>query len=115
LGVLGFGCKQAGAYDTADLDFLGQVANQVATAVENALAFDEIEALKEKLHQEKIYLEQEARTDHNFGEIVGESPTLRRSLRQVEAVAPTDSTVLILGETFAARPTGKSVRQRLSI
>jgi formate hydrogenlyase transcriptional activator len=99
LGALVFACKQAGAYDTADVDFLRQVANQVAVAVENALAFDEIEALKDQLHQEKVYLEEEARTDQNFGEIVGESAALRRVLKQVEAVAPTDSTVLILGET----------------
>ena len=99
LGVLAFGCKQAGAYDTADVDFLQQVANQVAVAVENALAFDEIEALKDKLHQEKVYLEEEVRTQHNFWEIVGDSAALRRVLKQVEAVAPTDSTVLILGET----------------
>src|SRR5258707_10225114 len=95
LGVLVFACKQAGAYDTADVDFLQQVANQVAVAVENALAFDEIEALKDKLHQEKVYLEEEFRTQHNFGEIVGESATLRGVLKQVKAVAPTDSTVLI--------------------
>ena len=81
------------------MDFLQQVANQVAVAVENALAFDEIEALKDKLHQEKVYLEEEARTEHNFGEIVGESAALRRVLKEVETVAPTDSTVLILGET----------------
>jgi formate hydrogenlyase transcriptional activator len=99
LGALVFACKQAGAYDTADVDFLGQVAKQVAVAVENALAFDEIEALKDKLHQEKVYLEEEVRTAHNFGEIVGESATLRRVLNQVEAVATTDATVLILGET----------------
>jgi formate hydrogenlyase transcriptional activator len=99
LGVLTFACKQAAAYDTADVNFLEQVANQVAVAVENALAFDEIEALKDKLHQEKVYLEEEVRTAHNFGEIVGESAPLRRVLKQVEAVAPTDATVLILGET----------------
>jgi formate hydrogenlyase transcriptional activator len=51
------------------------------------------------LHQEKVYLEEEVRTQHNFGEIVGESAALRRVLKQVEAVAPTDATVLILGET----------------
>src|SRR6266851_736430 len=99
LGVLIFACKQAGAYDTADVDFLQQVANQVAVAVENALAFDEIEALKDKLHQEKVYLEEEIRTEHNFGEMVGDSAALRRVLKQVEAVAPTNATVLILGET----------------
>jgi formate hydrogenlyase transcriptional activator len=99
LGVLTFACKQAGAYDTADVDFLVQVANQVAVAVENALAFDQIEALKDQLHLEKVYLEEEVRTEHNFGEIIGESATLRHVLQQLEAVAPTDSTVLILGET----------------
>jgi formate hydrogenlyase transcriptional activator len=99
LGALVFACKQAAAYDTADVDFLEQVAKQVAVAVENALAFDEIEALRDKLHQEKVYLEEEVRTEQNFGQIVGESATLRRVLMQVEAVAPTDSTVLVLGET----------------
>jgi formate hydrogenlyase transcriptional activator len=99
LGTLSFSCKQPSAYDGADLGFLQLVANQVAVAVENALAFQQIEALKDRLAQEKVYLEQEVRTHQNFGEIVGESPALRRVLKQVEAVAPTDSTVLILGET----------------
>jgi formate hydrogenlyase transcriptional activator len=108
LGVLALGSKQAGAYDTADVAFLQQVANQVALAVENALAFAEIEALKDKLHQEKVYLEEEVRAAHNFGDIVGESAALGRILRQVEAVAPTDSTVLIGGETG----TGKELLAR---
>jgi formate hydrogenlyase transcriptional activator len=99
LGVLTFACKQTGAYDTVDTDFLQQVANQVAVAVENALAFDEIEALKDQLHQEKVYLEEEVRTEQNFGEIIGESAALRRVLKQVETVASTDATVLIRGET----------------
>ena len=105
LGVLLLGCKQAGAYDTADVDFLQQVANQVAVIVENGLAFDEIEALKDKLSKEKIYLEEKVspeekvRTAHNFGEIVGDSAALRRVLKQVDAVARTGATVLILGET----------------
>ena len=93
------GPSRPAAYDAADVDFLQQVANQVAVAVENALAFDEIEALKDKLHQEKVYLEEEIRTEHNFDEIVGESAALRRVLKEVETVAPTDSTVLIRGET----------------
>jgi formate hydrogenlyase transcriptional activator len=99
LGVLVLVSRQPSTYDAADVDFLQQVANQVAVAVENALAFAEIEALKDKLHQEKVYLEEEARTEHNFGDIVGDSAALRRVLKQLEAVAPTDSTVLVLGET----------------
>jgi formate hydrogenlyase transcriptional activator len=99
LGALVFTSKQPSAYDTADLDFLQQVANQVAVAVENAVAFQEIEALNGRLHRENVYLEEEVRAEHNFGDIVGESVALRRVLKEVETVAPTDSTVLICGET----------------
>lgn len=99
LGALAFLSKQAAAYDDAKLDFLQLVANHVAVAVENALAFDCIEKLKDKLTREKVYLEEEIRNEQNFEEIVGESPALRRVLKEVETVAPTDSTVLIRGET----------------
>jgi formate hydrogenlyase transcriptional activator len=99
LGALVFVSKQPSAYDMADLDFLQQVANQVAVAAENALAFQEIEALNDRLHRENVYLEEEVRAEHNFGEIVGEDAGLRRVLKEVETVAPTDSTVLICGET----------------
>ena len=81
------------------MDLLVQVAGQVAIAVENAVAFQEIGELKNKLAQEKLYLEDEIRSEMNFDEIVGESPSLRSVLKQVETVAPTDSTVLIQGET----------------
>jgi formate hydrogenlyase transcriptional activator len=76
-----------------------QVANQIAIAVENALAYGEIRALKDKLALEKLYLEDEIRNDRPFEEIIGKSTALRRVLRQVETVAPTDATVLIYGET----------------
>ncbi len=99
LGTLVFTSKQPASYDYADLHFLQLVANQVAVAVENAMAFQEIEALKDKLAKEKAYLEDEVRTEHNFGDIVGESEALREILKNVETVAPTDSTVLICGET----------------
>ena len=87
------------SFSPEEVELLGEVANQVAVAVENALAFREISELKDKLAKEKAYLEEEVRTEHNFGEIVGESAALRRVLKQVETVAPTDSTVLIRGET----------------
>jgi len=90
--------KKPYAYDNADMNFLRLVANQVAVAVENALAFEEIAALKDQLAKENAYLEQEVRTEHNFGEIVGDSAILRQVLKQVETVAPTASTVLIRGE-----------------
>ena len=99
LGTLVFVCKQPSAYDTADVGFLQLVANQVAVAIDNALAFQEITVLKEQLSKENVYLEEEVRTEYNFEEIVGRSDALCRILKQVEIVAPTGSTVLIRGET----------------
>ena len=99
LGALTLGSVQESAFAGDDVAFLNQVASQVAIGVENALAYAEISALKEKLAQEKLYLEDEIRSELNFEEIVGTSEALRRVLRQVETVAPTDSTVLIYGET----------------
>ena len=105
LGTLVFTSRQPSAYATADVGFLQLVANQVAVAIDNALAFQEIAALKEQLSKEKAYLEEEVRTEHNFEEIVGRSDPLRRVLKQVETVAPTGSTVLIReasGRSWAA-------------
>lgn len=99
LGALVFVSKQPAAYDGSDVRFLQLVANHVAVAVENALAFQEIEALRDKLAKEKEYLEEEVRTEHHFGDIIGENAALRAVLKQVETVAPTESTVLIRGET----------------
>ena len=99
LGVLSLGSGAENAFSEEDLAFLGQVANQIAIAVENALAYGQIADLKEKLAQEKIYLEDEIRSELNFEEIVGNSDAIRRVLAEVETVAPTDSTVLICGET----------------
>ena len=98
-GVLLLGRRDENEFSRDDVKFLMQVASQVAIAVENALAFSKIAELKEKLTQEKLYLEDEIRTELNFEEIVGKSAVLRRVLKQVATVAPTDSTVLIYGET----------------
>src|SRR5713101_5602737 len=84
LGTLVFSCKQPSAYETADVSFLQLVANQVAVSVENALAFQEIEALRDQLSKANAYLQEEVRTEHNFGEIIGESATLRRVLQEAE-------------------------------
>jgi len=99
IGSLVTGSVQPAAYDEEDVEFLRQVANQIAITVENALAYGEIQALKNKLAQEKVYLQDEVRSELNFKEIVGKSAALRRVLMLVETVAPTDSTVLIYGET----------------
>lgn len=82
-----------------DLEFLSQAAGQIAIAIENALAYKKISELKDKLAQEKLYLEEEIRSDMNFENIVGTSPTLKHVLELVETVAPNDSTVLLMGET----------------
>src|SRR5438876_11114100 len=74
-------------------------ARQDEIAVANALAFREITQLTKKHAEERLYLESEIRAEHPFGEIAGESRLLRDALRQVETVAPTDATVLVLGET----------------
>jgi len=99
LGIFGVVKYQDNAFTSDDIEFLTQITNQVAIAVENALAFGEIRELKEQLSKEKLYLEDEIRTEMNFAQIVGKSASLRRVLKQVETVAPTDSTVLIYGET----------------
>jgi formate hydrogenlyase transcriptional activator len=99
LGVLGLAKRREHAFTQDDVEFLTQVAAQVAIAVENALAYGQIAELKDKLAQEKLYLEAEIRSELHFEDIVGKSAALRRVLQQVETVAPTDSTVLISGET----------------
>jgi formate hydrogenlyase transcriptional activator len=99
LGTLGLRRRDAHAYTKDEVQFLTQIAGQIAIAVENALAYGEIRELKDKLAQEKLYLEAEIRSDRNFEDIIGKSAALRRVLQQVETVAPTDSTVLIYGET----------------
>jgi formate hydrogenlyase transcriptional activator len=90
------------------VELLTQVAQQIAIAVENGLAYREIADLKEKLRKEKLYLEEEIKTEYDFEDIIGNSAALKRVLKQVEIVAPTDSTVLILGETG----TGKELLAR---
>jgi formate hydrogenlyase transcriptional activator len=99
LGVLCLARLQKNAFTRPDVDFLSQIAGQIAIAIDNALAYRQISELKDQLTQEKLYLEGELRSEMNFEEIIGNSAALRKVLRQVEAVAPTGSTVLIYGET----------------
>jgi formate hydrogenlyase transcriptional activator len=99
LGILVLGRREDDRYIKEDIEFLTQVSNQIAIAVENALSFRQISELTDKLALEKLYLEDEIRSDADFEEIVGNSQALHRVLRMVETVAPTDSTVLISGET----------------
>jgi formate hydrogenlyase transcriptional activator len=99
LGTLGVASFSEAAFDEDQIEVFCQVANQVAIAVENALSYLEIETLKNKLASEKLYLESEIRTEHNFEELIGSSPSFRKILKQIETVAPTDSAVLIRGES----------------
>jgi formate hydrogenlyase transcriptional activator len=99
LGTLVVASVQQENFPEKDAQLLQHVANQIAIAVENSLAFGQIVAQANKLTEEKLYLQDEIRTEYNFEEIIGESPVLKRILDQLKTVAPTDSTILILGET----------------
>jgi formate hydrogenlyase transcriptional activator len=98
IGTLNLARLRDDAFSQNDIEFLTRVANQLSLAVENALAYQEIRELKDQLAKEKLYLEDEIRTELN-AQIVGSSAALRRALKAAETVAPTDSTVLIYGET----------------
>src|SRR5271167_1080800 len=98
-GTLNLASRREDAFPHQDVELLQQVGGQIAIAVENALAFKQIDALKNKLAEEKLYLEEEIRSEFNFEEIIGDSAPLRRTLAQVELAAPAGTTVLILGET----------------
>lgn len=98
-GVLTLASVREDALTEDDKELVEQITKQVALAAANALIVSDLEALKNKLAQEKLYLEDEIRTEFNFDEIVGQSPALRQVLQMVETVANSDSTVLLLGET----------------
>jgi formate hydrogenlyase transcriptional activator len=108
VGVLSILSHQTGAFSDDDLAAFTQVGNPIALALDNVMAFQEVSEEKEKLREEKLYLEDELRAQFNFQEIVGQSQLLQQALKQLETVAPTDSTVLILGETG----TGKELLAR---
>jgi formate hydrogenlyase transcriptional activator len=99
IGAVNLASRMASQFSEADAEFFQEVANQVALAIENMKAYEEIAALKARLEDENVYLQEEIRREHNFVEMVGNSAPLLAALRKVEQVAATDSTVLISGET----------------
>ncbi|MGO9339208.1 MAG: sigma 54-interacting transcriptional regulator [Terracidiphilus sp.] len=99
LGFLRVGRTAERPYDADEIDFLRLVGGQIAIAIENALAYEEITRLKNKLAEEKLYLEEEFRSEMGFERIIGGSAAIKQALQLVETVAPSDSTVLLLGET----------------
>ncbi|GJL54081.1 MAG: ATPase AAA [Nitrospirales bacterium] len=99
LGTLNVASVKDNDFGQKEQELLTQVSTQVAIGLDNAMAYQHITELKEQLEQENVYLKDEIRNEHDFDEIIGESVELKRVLQQVEIVAPTDSTVLIQGET----------------
>jgi formate hydrogenlyase transcriptional activator len=99
IGLLSLVSQQKDRYSDEDAVFLQEVANQVTLAIQNMQSYQQIESLKARLEKENVYLREELRTEHNFEEIVGNSPAVLRALGAVDQVAPTDATVLIYGET----------------
>src|SRR5271166_2255649 len=99
LGVITLGSKRAGYCRPDDLDLLGQIATQISLALDNALAYEKLNASRNQIEEERLYLEEELRAEYNFEDIVGKSAALRKALQEIEIVAPTDSTVLLHGET----------------
>jgi formate hydrogenlyase transcriptional activator len=108
IGAMTLGSLEPSQYLKSGEEFLMGVANQVALAIDNMTAHEETEKLRARFEAEAVYLQEEIKTEHNFEEIIGQSAALRALLRQLEHVAPTDSTVLILGETG----TGKELLAR---
>jgi formate hydrogenlyase transcriptional activator len=99
LGLLGMGSKRPNTFGQEDLDILSQISAQISLALDNALAYGRLTASKNRLEDERLYLESEIRAEYNFEDLVGKSAALRKVLDQIEIVAPTGSTVLLHGET----------------
>ncbi|HXV63071.1 MAG TPA: sigma 54-interacting transcriptional regulator [Vicinamibacteria bacterium] len=108
VGFLTVGSRIPDRYRDDDVELLTEVGNQVALAVANLLAYEEISSLKSRLEQENTYLQEEIQTQHDFGEIVGQTEPMAKVIEAIETVAVTDATVLICGETG----TGKEVVAR---
>ena len=99
LGTLNVGSRVPGRYGADEVSLLAAIAEQVALAIENLLAYEEIATLKARLEEENVYLQEEVRAEAAFGDVVGQSQAILDVLASVRKVAKTDSTVLVTGET----------------
>ncbi len=99
LGLMNMGSRKPNAFSEADVDLLSQVGTQISLALGNALAYRRLRASRNDLEDQRLYLESEISSEFNFGDIVGNSVAIRNVMKQVATVAPTDSTVLLHGET----------------
>jgi formate hydrogenlyase transcriptional activator len=103
IGTLDLASFDRDAFSPALFGLLTRIAGQIAIAVRNAISYERIETLNAQLAREKVYLQDEIRSDQLFEDIVGGSAALRRVLKEIETVAPTGSTVLITGETGSGK------------
>jgi len=99
LGLIAMGSRRPNNFGQEDLDLLSQISTQIALAVDNAVAYGRVTEARDRLEEERLYLESEIRSEYNFEDIIGKSAALRKVLDQVAIVAPTGSTVLLHGET----------------
>jgi formate hydrogenlyase transcriptional activator len=113
-GLIAFTSRTPDAYTAEDREFMQHIGRQIAIATENALAFEEINELRRHIEDEKVYLEEEIRSEYRFDEIVGSGPALRGVLQQIQTAAPTDSSILIQGETGTGKELVARAIHRLS-
>jgi formate hydrogenlyase transcriptional activator len=113
-GFLAIGSRRRNAFSERDLAFAEQIGFHLSHAIANLTAYEEIRSLKEQLEQENVYLRDEITASVDFKQLVGESPALQKTLKAIEQVAPTDSTVLITGETGTGKELVAQAIHRLS-
>lgn len=114
IAAMSLGSRRENAFSQEDLDLLTQVASQIALALDNALAYERLNASRKQLDDQRIYLESEIISERGFEDIIGRSKALRKLLDQVNIVAPTDSTVIIQGETGTGKELIARAIHRLS-
>ena len=114
IGTLNVGGKEVGRYNEKDSDLLLAIADQIVPAIQNMLAYEEVEALKRQLEQENLYLHEERQAESAFADVVGESPAIQNVLERVRMVAGTESTVLVTGETGTGKELVVNAIHRLS-